>query len=63
MVTSIDKYTKMMTEHFGDAQFMVVQVIFQLYALVGVNGKFSLDMCSLSRVKNLVYTSWLFPVQ
>jgi hypothetical protein len=32
-------------------------------ALVGVNGKFSLDMCSLSRVKNLVYTSWLFPVQ
>ena len=31
-------------------------------ALDGVNGKFSLDMCSLSRVENLVYTSWLFPV-
>jgi len=27
-------------------------------ALVGVNGKFSLDMCSLSRVKNLLALSW-----
>ena len=30
MVTSIDKYAKMMTEHFGDAQCLVVQVPFQL---------------------------------
>jgi hypothetical protein len=30
-------------------------------ALVGVNGKFSLDMCSLSRMINLVYTRLFFP--